>query len=100
MAQEDFQVRERSEARTRVPRRYSVMFHNDDFTTMDFVIEVLRRVFNKVETEAFLIMMDVHKKGKGIAGTYSYDMAVSKRDRAIGMAREEGFPLRITVEEA
>ena len=100
MAQEDFQVRERTGVRTRVPHKDCVVFHNDEFTTMDFVIEVLRSVFNKTELEAFNIMMDVHKKGKGIVGTYSYDIAVSKRDRAVGMAREEGFPLRITVEQA
>ncbi|MDE5806606.1 MAG: ATP-dependent Clp protease adaptor ClpS [Muribaculaceae bacterium] len=100
MSQEQYAVKERSRTRTQEPRKYKVIFHNDDFTTMEFVIEVLRTVFYKDAVSAHAIMMDVHKKGKGIVGIYSFDLAVTKRNRAVEMAREEGFPLKITVEEA
>lgn len=100
MSQQQFSIQERNSVRLHKPRKYKVIFHNDDFTTMEFVIKVLKEVFYKSEMEAFSIMMDVHKKEKGIVGVYSYDMALSKRDRAIEMAREEGFPLKITVEPA
>ena len=99
MSQEQYSVKERSRTRTQEPRKYKVIFHNDDFTTMEFVIEVLRTVFYKDAISAHSIMMDVHKKGKGIVGIYSFDLAVTKRNRAVEMAREEGFPLKITVEE-
>ncbi|MDE6027311.1 MAG: ATP-dependent Clp protease adaptor ClpS [Muribaculaceae bacterium] len=99
MSQEQYAVKERSRTRTQEPRKYKVIFHNDDFTTMEFVIEVLRTVFYKDAVSAHSIMMDVHKKGKGIVGIYSFDLAVTKRNRAVEMAREEGFPLKITVEE-
>ncbi|MBD5278436.1 MAG: ATP-dependent Clp protease adaptor ClpS [Bacteroides sp.] len=98
MAQENVSFRQRESVDVREPRKYNVIFHNDDFTTMDFVIKVLREVFFKPEMEAISIMMDVHKKGKGVIGTYSYDMALTKKNRAISMAREEGFPLNITIE--
>lgn len=100
MGQEQFSVRERTGIRTDEPKEYKVIFHNDDFTTMEFVIEVLRTVFYKDYAAAYIIMMDVHKKGRGVVGTYSYDIATTKRDRALELAREEGFPLNITVEEA
>lgn len=100
MGQEQFSVKERTGVRINEPKQYKVVFHNDDFTTMEFVVDVLRSVFYKDETAAYIIMMDVHKKGRGVVGTYTYDMAVTKRDRAVELAREEGFPLMITVEEA
>ncbi len=65
---------------------------------MDFVVKILKEVFFKSEMDAISIMMDVHKKGKGIVGSYSYDLALTKKDQATAMAREEGFPLRITVQ--
>ncbi|MDE6410776.1 MAG: ATP-dependent Clp protease adaptor ClpS [Muribaculaceae bacterium] len=98
MPQEQFSVKERNSVRTCEPRKYKVMFHNDDFTTMEFVMQVLKEIFYKSDVEAYNITMDVHKRGKGIAGIYVYDLAVTKRDRAVEMAREEGFPLKITVE--
>lgn len=100
MAQEQFSVRERESVRTGQPKKYRVILHNDDFTTMDFVIEVLMTVFHKSEAEAYAIMMEVHTKDKGTAGIYSYDIAMTKRERAVEMAREERFPLQITVEPA
>ncbi len=98
MAQEQTIIKQREDVNIGRPRKYSVVFHNDDFTTMDFVVKVLKEVFFKSEMEAVTIMMDVHKKGKGIVGSYSYDIALTKKDRATKMAREEGFPLRISIQ--
>ncbi len=98
MAQEQFNIKQHDSVNIGKPRRYFVVLHNDDFTTMDFVVKVLKEVFFKSEIDAISIMMDVHNKGKGEIGTYSYDLAVTKKDKATAMAREEGFTLRITVE--
>ncbi|MDE7413683.1 MAG: ATP-dependent Clp protease adaptor ClpS [Muribaculaceae bacterium] len=99
MSNQQFSVKDNSRVRIRPPRKYDVVFHNDDFTTMDFVIQVLKDVFLKSEIDAFSLMMDVHKSGKAIVGSYSYDIAMSKRDKAMALASAEGFPLKITVEE-
>lgn len=80
------------------PKKYHVIFHNDDFTTMEFVVMLLEKVFLKSRLEAESIMLDVHLKGKGTVGSYSYDLAISKQRYAQNLARQEGFPLRITVE--
>lgn len=80
------------------PRQYKVIFHNDDFTTMEFVTEVLRRVFNKPADEAVTLMMRVHREGQAVVGIYSYDVAMTKASMATTMARNEGFPLNITCE--
>ena len=81
------------------PSLYKVTMHNDDFTTMEFVVEVLRKVFNKDLNTSNKIMMDVHKRGIGIVGVYPYDIAATKVAIALGMAKEEGFPFNITIEE-
>ena len=80
------------------PRQYKVIFHNDDFTTMEFVTEVLRQVFNKPADEAVTLMMKVHREGQAIVGVFSYDVAMTKASQATAMARREGFPLKITCE--
>lgn len=80
------------------PRQYKVIFHNDDFTTMEFVTEVLRLVFNKPADEAVTLMMRVHREGQATVGVYSYDVAMTKASMATSMARNEGFPLKITCE--
>ena len=94
--QEDAEVKERHE--TAVPKRYMVLFHNDDYTTMEFVVEALQRFFHKTETEALHIMLTVHKKGKAVAGVYSRDVAETKVAEVIGHARERGHPLLLTAE--
>lgn len=81
------------------PRQYKVIFHNDDFTTMEFVTDVLRVVFNKVADEAVMLMMKVHREGQAVVGVYSYDVAMTKASQATAMARREGFPLKITCEK-
>ena len=80
------------------PRRYKVIIHNDDFTTMEFVVRVLKEVFFKNEEEAEALMMKVHRSGSAAAGVYSYDIALSKAEKATSMARAEDFPLRFSVE--
>ena len=82
------------------PDMYKVLLHNDHYTTMEFVIEVLRVVFHKPFLEATKIMLDVHRKGVGLVGTYTYDIAQTCAARVIQMAQEREFPLRCTIEQA
>lgn len=79
---------------------YRVILHNDHYTTMDFVVEVLISVFHKPAAEATRIMLDVHRKGKGICGVYTYDIASSKVSLVHSMAKDREFPLRCSMEEA
>ncbi len=81
------------------PRRFKVLLHNDDYTTMDFVIYVLKKVFNKTEGEAVQIMMKVHKNGIGVCGVYTKEVAETKVIMVKNLARKEGFPLKCTMEE-
>lgn len=91
-------VKSRERVLIEEPRQYKVIFHNDDFTTMEFVTDVLRRVFNKPADEAVTLMMRVHQEGQAVVGIYSYDVAMTKASQATAMARNEGFPLKITCE--
>lgn len=91
-------VKSRERVLIEEPRQYKVIFHNDDFTTMEFVTDVLRRVFNKPADEAVTLMMRVHQDGQAVVGIYSYDVAMTKASQATAMARNEGFPLKITCE--
>jgi ATP-dependent Clp protease adaptor protein ClpS len=84
--------------RTKVPPRYRVVFHNDDFTTMDFVVEVLVRFFQKSATEAGRIMLEVHLRGRGVAGSYARDVAETRVAQVTAAAQERGFPLLVTME--
>ena len=81
------------------PKNYKVVMYNDDFTTMEFVVYILINIFNKKEIDAEEIMMKVHKDGKAIVGIYSYDIAMTKVELATKLARQEGFPFKIKVEE-
>jgi len=94
---EDIDVEE--EVDLREPRMYRVILHNDHYTTMDFVVEVLISVFHKPAAEATRIMLDVHRKGKGICGVYTYDIASSKVSLVHSMAKDREFPLRCSMEE-
>ena len=82
------------------PRLYNVVLHNDDYTTMDFVIDVLARFFHKTETEARAIMLTVHHKGKAVAMTCTRDIAESKVAQVTDFARNNGAPLKLTAEPA
>jgi ATP-dependent Clp protease adaptor protein ClpS len=81
------------------PKKYKVFLLNDDFSTMDFVIDVLVRVFRKSVDEASTIMMNIHNKGKELCGTYTYEIALTKVAQVKSMAREKGFPLKAIMEE-
>ena len=84
--------------KTAVPKRYKVIFHNDDYTTMEYVVDVLRRFFHKSETEALYIMLTVHKKGRAVAAVYPRDIAETKVAEVMRDARDHGHPLLLTTE--
>ncbi|HEX7502134.1 MAG TPA: ATP-dependent Clp protease adaptor ClpS [Acidobacteriota bacterium] len=94
----DPQIKEKSDLRT--PRLYRVILHNDHYTTMEFVIDILVKVFHKPAREANRIMLDVHRRGSGVCGVYSYDIARTKISQVLTRAREQEFPLTCTIEEA
>ena len=100
MSQTDSNVRERQRINIREPRRYSVFMHNDDFTTMDFVVMVLERVFKKSKADAERIMLKIHNEGEAVVGTYYKDIAVSKAKYTMALAKQNGFPLKLSIEEA
>lgn len=85
--------------RLKKPPLFRVLLHNDDFTTMEFVIEVLKKVFGKSDGDAFQIMWAVHTQGLGCAGVYTYEIAEMKIEKATQMARAQEYPLLCTLEE-
>ena len=95
----DTDVLTESETKLEKPKLFKVLLHNDDFTTMEFVVYVLRVVFHRSDTEAFAIMMKVHNEGVGTAGIYTYEVAQMKAEKAINLAHAEEFPFLCTVEE-
>lgn len=80
------------------PRMFRVILHNDDYTTMEFVVYVLMEVFRKSQLEATRIMLTVHRSGRGVAGVYTRDVAETKAEQTVDRAREAGFPLLATTE--
>lgn len=97
MEKQQTSYKEKEKIDLKEPRRYKVIIHNDDFTTMEFVVKVLVTVFFKSESEAESLMMGVHKTGSAVVGVYSYDIAISKVRKATDMARAESFPLKLTI---
>ena len=87
-------VKERVETQKKEPTLYKVVLLNDDYTTMEFVVQVLESVFQKSPAEAYQIMMHVHVNGRGIAGVYPWEVAETKAEKVISLARESGFPLK------
>jgi ATP-dependent Clp protease adaptor protein ClpS len=86
--------------RIKRPSMYKVVLLNDDFTTFDFVVEVLKRFFRKTDEEAQRITLEVHEKGKGIAGVFTRDVAETKMHQVNHYARSNGHPLTSQIEEA
>lgn len=84
----------------RPPKQYKVLLHNDDYSTMDFVVEVLMRIFKKNKNEAVAIMLAVHTHQVGVCGIYTYEIAETKVEQVLSMARKKSFPLRCTMEAA
>jgi ATP-dependent Clp protease adaptor protein ClpS len=81
------------------PTKYKVLLHNDDYTSMDFVVEILMGVFHKNLLESEQIMLDIHKKGRAICGIYTFEIAQTKVQQVKTMAKSSGFPLLATLEE-
>ena len=90
----------RTERRTQKPRMYKVLLHNDDYTTMEFVVYVLQGVFHRSETDAVQIMLHVHKNGLGVAGVYTREVAETRITQVEALARSHEYPLRCSMEEA
>ncbi|MDR3275694.1 MAG: ATP-dependent Clp protease adaptor ClpS [Treponema sp.] len=90
----------RQKRRLKEPEDVRVILLNDDYTTKEFVVAILMDVFHKNEDESYRIMQDVHQKGKGIVGVYSYDIALTKTEQVHTIARENEYPLRCVIEKA
>jgi ATP-dependent Clp protease adaptor protein ClpS len=95
----DSDVLTESETKLEKPKMYKVVLHNDDFTTMEFVVFILTTVFMRTTAEAFMIMLKVHNEGVGIAGVYSYEIANMKAEKAMNLSKANEYPLLCTVEE-
>jgi ATP-dependent Clp protease adaptor protein ClpS len=96
--QTDGQLLERTRHETKKPELFKVLLLNDDYTTMEFVVEVLESVFHKQPAEAYRIMMAVHTQGKGLCGVYQHEVADTMVATVIDRARENGFPLLAAME--
>lgn len=92
-------IQEREEQKTREPDMFRVVLLNDDYTTMDFVVWVIQKIFHKAAAEATKIMMDVHKRGRGVVGVYSYDIARTKAVQVKQLAKEHEYPLECVIEK-
>jgi ATP-dependent Clp protease adaptor protein ClpS len=88
----------RAKPKLRRPPLFKVLLHNDDFTTMEFVVDVLASVFHHSEAQAMTIMLHVHQRGVGVAGVFTHEIAETKAAKTIALAREAGYPLLCTVE--
>ena len=93
-------VKERARSETKEPAQHRVVLLNDDYTPMQFVVDVLETVFQKSPAEAYRIMMQVHLDGRGEAGVYPWEVAETKVDALMSLAREAGHPLQATIEDA
>ena len=93
-------IEHEEEEELKEPEMYRVVMHNDHYTTMEFVVTVLRSIFHKTLLEATKIMMDVHRKGRGNVGVYTYDIASTKVAQVKQKAREFEYPLKCTIEKA
>jgi ATP-dependent Clp protease adaptor protein ClpS len=96
----DHEVVTETEKKLKKPPLYKVLLHNDDYTTKEFVVQVLQYVFHKEPTEAVQIMLHVHRRGIGVAGVYSYEIAETKVALVESLARQNEYPLKCTMEEA
>lgn len=88
-------VKEQTKSKIKLPRQYRVLIYNDDFTPMDFVVEVLMQIFGKDEAAAVSLMLSVHKGNYAVAGVYPKDLARTKAAEAVKWARDEGYPLKV-----
>lgn len=99
MGHNEFDLEEDVDISIDIPKKYKVIIHNDNYTPFDFVIKILIQLFNKNNSESEAIATNVHKKGKDIVGTYPKNIAKTKTNKANELAKANGFPLKLTVEE-
>jgi len=95
---EDSDLKTREKKKTKRPRRFKVLMHNDDYTTMEFVVYVLMTHFQKNRAQATHVMLNIHHKGVGVCGVYPRDIAESKASKVVDEARASGMPLQCTTE--
>jgi ATP-dependent Clp protease adaptor protein ClpS len=88
-----------TEKKVEEPKLFKVILHNDDYTTMEFVVQVLQAVFHKPLTEATQIMLHIHRKGLGVCGIYPYEVAETKVTQVLALAKQYEFPLQCSMEE-
>jgi len=93
-------VKERTSDQVKEPALFNVVLLNDDYTPMQFVVDVLETLFQKTPSEAYRVMMQVHLNGRGIAGVYPYEVAETKVEALQSLAHEAGHPLQATIEDA
>ena len=98
-AELNFQIKNKEKNEIKEPDKYQVILLNDHYTTTDFVVEILMKVFHKPIIEATNIMLDVHKKGRGVVGLYIYDIAMTKIARVHELAKQKGFPLKCSLKK-
>jgi ATP-dependent Clp protease adaptor protein ClpS len=89
---------EKTKKKLEKPRLYKVLLHNDDYTTMEFVIAILREVFHHNEVDATRIMLHVHQNGMGVAGVYTFEVAETRVNKTLAMAKDAQYPLMCTME--
>lgn len=92
-------ISEQTREKYNIPKRYKVLIYNDDYTTMEFVVDILMEIFEKTEEEAENIMMEAHFSCSTVVGVYTKDIAVTKVNKATELARNEGFPLKLEAVE-
>ena len=88
-----------SKEKVEEPPLFKVLLHNDDYTTMEFVVWVLESIFNMPEEQAIQVMLNVHLRGSGVAGIYTYEVAETKVEKTTSLAREHEYPLLVTIEQ-
>src|SRR3954452_7527242 len=91
-------TKQQTERKLKKPSLYKVLLHNDDYTTREFVVEVLKGVFHRDEPDAIRIMLHVHNNGVGVAGVYTYEVAEMKVRTVEALARQREFPLMLSIE--
>lgn len=91
------EYKEKIDTKLQFPKKYEVLLHNDDYTTMDFVIDILTEFFYKNEHEAYSIMLKIHKQGAAVCGIFTKEIAQTKVEQVRAAAKQNGFPLLATM---